>query len=84
MASKKITISLPEDVVERVTSLADRSGLPVSTWIAHAAADRARIEDGLAALQEWERESGALRPEDLAEARARLAEADAAMVRERR
>ncbi len=80
MASRKVTISLPEDLADRLIELASRAGLPVSAWIARAAVDRARLEDGLAALREWERESGPVPPDLLAKARAALADADAAML----
>jgi cytosine/adenosine deaminase-related metal-dependent hydrolase len=84
MASKKITISLPEDLVEEITKWSKATGVPVSTWIAEAAKDKARIEDGLAAMREWEELYGPFTPEELAAADEKLARADAEMMRGRR
>jgi cytosine/adenosine deaminase-related metal-dependent hydrolase len=84
MASKKITISLPEDLVEEITKWSKATGVPVSTWIAEAAKDKARIEDGLAALREWDEMDGPLTPEELAAADEKLARADAELLRGRR
>jgi predicted transcriptional regulator len=80
MASKKVTITLPAELVARSTELAKRAGLPLSTWLARAAEHQARIEDGLAAMREWEAEEGALTPEELAWADAEIARADAALL----
>ncbi|HEX5494663.1 MAG TPA: hypothetical protein VFX70_08845 [Mycobacteriales bacterium] len=79
-----MTISLPEELVEHLGELARHSGVPVSSWIAHAAREQARIQDGLEALREWEEESGPLTPEEMADARAAFAQADAAMIRSSR
>lgn len=76
MAAKKITITLSEQLAERVAQRAREAGIPFSTWIARAAEDRARIEDGLAAMAEWADEEGPLTDEELAEAAAELARAD--------
>jgi cytosine/adenosine deaminase-related metal-dependent hydrolase len=84
MATKKITISLPEDLVEEITKWSKATGVPVSTWIAEAAKDKARIEDGLAALREWDEMDGPLTPEELAAADEKLARADAELLRGRR
>jgi len=84
MASRKITISLPEDLVEEITKWSKATGIPVSTWIAEAARDKARIEDGLAALRDWEEMDGPLTPEELAAADEKLARADAELLRGRR
>jgi hypothetical protein len=80
MASKEIAISLPEELVERLQGYARQSGVPLSTRIAGAAQRRARVEDGLAAVREWEVLDGAVPPEALAWARAELARADAALL----
>lgn len=77
MASKKVTITLPERVVEVIAERAAQADLPISTWMARAAEDRARIEDGLAAMWEWDLESGSASPKELAWADAELARADA-------
>ncbi len=56
----------------------------MSAWIARAAREQARVEDGLAAIREWEQEAGALTPEELATARAALASADVERLKRRR
>ena len=77
MVSKKITITLPEEDLEQVKELARKAGLPLSTWITKVVEHEARIHAGLAALQEWEAEHGAITEEELAQAREELAKADA-------
>ena len=80
MATRKITITLPEETLERVAALARAEGIPLSTYIARMAEHRARIEDGLAAMREWELEHGPPSHEAqqwLADQLARLAEESA-------
>ncbi|GAA5174164.1 hypothetical protein GCM10023321_77430 [Pseudonocardia eucalypti] len=76
MAAKKVTITLPEQLAERLAQRAREAGIPFSTWIAQAAEERARIEDGQAAMAEWTRDEGPLTDDELAEAAAELARAD--------
>ena len=77
MATKKITITLPEEHVDRAKELAMEAGLPLSTWIAQIVEHEARIQAGLAAMREWDAEEGPLTEEELAEAKAVWAKADA-------
>jgi predicted transcriptional regulator len=79
MPSKKITISLPEELVERASKLASDEGLPFSNWVAGAVEQRARVQDGLAAMREWEAESGTPKPSAIAWVDNALAKADEAM-----
>ena len=66
MAVKKLSVSLEESVAERAASAAASHGVSLSAWL-NAAAERAiRIEDGLAAVREWEAEHGELSVEELA------------------
>ncbi|WP_420437024.1 hypothetical protein [Candidatus Poriferisodalis sp.] len=66
MAVKKLSVSLDESVAERAASAAASHGVSLSAWL-NAAAERAiRIEDGLAAVREWEAEHGELSVEELA------------------
>jgi len=58
MATRKVTITLPEEALERVSALARAEGLPLSTYLTRMAEHRIRIEDGLAAMREWEAEYG--------------------------
>ena len=58
VATKKITITMPEETLERVSALARAADLPLSTYVTRLAEHRIRIEDGLAAMKEWEQEYG--------------------------
>ncbi len=66
VATKKITITLPEETLASLRSLAAAAGLPLSTYLAEVTAHHARIQDGLAAMREWEQLSGTVDP-DVAE-----------------
>jgi predicted transcriptional regulator len=76
MATRKVTITLDEDLVEAMTRTARETGVPLSRLIASAAEREMRRRIGLAAVAEWEAEHGALTPEELAAARAEMAAAD--------
>ncbi|GGS99312.1 hypothetical protein GCM10010156_66710 [Planobispora rosea] len=80
MAVRKVSVSLPEEVLEAIGAAAEREGLSVSAWLARSAAHSIRIEAGLAAIAEWEREHGAFTAAELTEAAAELAELDARML----
>ncbi|MGH3951638.1 MAG: hypothetical protein ACRDSE_21395 [Pseudonocardiaceae bacterium] len=73
-------MSLPAELADNVSLAAERAGLSVSAWITRSAADSLRIEDGLAAVAEWETEHGAFTAADLTQAAAELAGVDAQMV----
>jgi predicted transcriptional regulator len=77
VATKKITITIPEDAVARLKEFAEETGVPLSTYIAQLVEHEIRIRDGLAALREWEAEDGPLTEEELAAARAELEKAAA-------
>ena len=51
---------------------AEAEGKSVSAWITDAARRALLVRDGLAAVAEWEAEHGALTPEELVAARARI------------
>lgn len=72
MATKKVTITLPKETLERVAKLARAKGVPLSTYIADMAEHRVRIEDGLAAMREWEAEYGPFTADELADAESRI------------
>jgi predicted transcriptional regulator len=76
MASKKVTISLPEELAARIVQASDASGTSVSRLIAEAIDDELRRREGLQAVKEWEEEHGAFTPEERAAARAEAAAAD--------
>ena len=60
MAVKKLSIALDPDVADAAASAAERSGQSLSAWLNDAARTRLRIQDGLAAVAEWEAEQGPL------------------------
>lgn len=76
MATRKVTITLDEDLVEAVAVAARAAGMPVSRLIASAAEREMRRRIGQAAVAQWEAEHGAFTPEELAAARAEMAAAD--------
>lgn len=76
MATRKVTITLDEDLVAAMTVAAHEAGIPLSRMIASAAEREMRRRLGLAAVAEWEAEHGAFTPEELAAARAEMAAAD--------
>ncbi|MBF9070408.1 ribbon-helix-helix domain-containing protein [Streptacidiphilus fuscans] len=77
MASKKVTITLEEALVEAMNVLAREAGVPVSRLIASAAERELRLRVGRAEFVAWQAEHGALTPQELADARAEMATADA-------
>jgi post-segregation antitoxin (ccd killing protein) len=81
MASKKVTITLDEELVEAIGVAAREAGVPVSRLIAGAAERELRLRIGRAAIAEWQTEQGGLTPQELADARAEMAEADAEYLR---
>jgi hypothetical protein len=77
----KRSVSLPPDLARRIERAAAREDTTVSAWIASTAEHRLKIEDGLRAVAEFERENGAFTPAELARGRAIV---DAALgIRER-
>jgi hypothetical protein len=69
---KKLSVALDERVAEAAAASAERHGLSLSAWLNRAAQNALAVEDGLAAVAEWEAEHGALTPEELAAADAVL------------
>jgi predicted transcriptional regulator len=76
MATRKVTITLDDDLVEAMAAEARAAGVPLSRLIASAAEREMRRRVGLAAVAEWEAEHGAFTPEEVAAARAEMAAAD--------
>jgi hypothetical protein len=72
--SPKLAITVDSDVHERVLAAAAQQGVSVSAWMTAAARRTLLVEDGLRAVEEWEREHGAFTEEELHAARARLAD----------
>jgi hypothetical protein len=78
VTTKKVTITLPEETHTKALAIAKQAGLPFSTWLAQTAEHEVRVQEGLEAMREWERENGAFSDAEVAWAESRLAEADAA------
>jgi hypothetical protein len=76
VATKKITITLPEDTLVRLRESAAASGIPLSTYIAQITEHHARIEAGLAEMREWEAEHGEITDEERANMAAEIARAE--------
>jgi hypothetical protein len=72
MGVKKLSVALDERVAEAAAASAERHGLSLSAWLNRAAANALAVEDGLAAVAEWEAEHGAFTAEEIAAADAVL------------
>ncbi|MDV5146835.1 CopG family transcriptional regulator [Streptomyces sp. SBC-4] len=82
MATKKVTVTIPEDLLEEIRADAAEQGL--SAYVAEALRLR-RDRDRLRELVDWlEEEYGPLTEEELAAGRAELEELDAEHERRRR
>ncbi len=85
MPVQKVSVSLDEQVLAAAKQSAERRGMSLSAWLnkvsESALETEGSLEDGLAAVAEWEAEHGPLSEEDLAAASAVL---DAAGIGRRR
>jgi hypothetical protein len=72
MAVKKLSVALDESIAEAAARSAERQGLSLSAWLNRAAENTLAVEDGLAAVVEWEAENGSLTAKELAAADAIL------------
>ena len=61
-------MALDSGVADAAASAADAAGQSLSAWLNVAAVNRLRVEDGLAAVAEWEAEQGPLTAEERAAA----------------
>lgn len=68
MPAQKLSIALEEPVFRAARKAAARRGMSLSAWLNEASRNALAIEDGLAAVAEWEAEHGPLSPADLLEA----------------
>lgn len=73
MAMKKISVSLDPDVVAQATAAARSEGRSLSAWLNEVARKALRIEQGLKAMDDWEREHGPFTDEQTAAAEALIA-----------
>ncbi len=85
MPVQKVSISLDEQVLVGAKQAAERRGMSLSAWLnkvsENALETEVSLEDGLAAVAEWEAEHGPPSPEVVAEVNAVL---DAAGIGRRR
>jgi hypothetical protein len=77
MAAKKVTVTLPEELVEALGVAAWEDGVPLSRLVASAAENELRRRVGRRLVAEWQAEHGAFSVEEIAAARAEMAVADA-------
>ena len=77
MAVKKVTVTLPEELVEALGSAAREDGVPLSRLVASAAESELRRRVGRRVVADWQDEHGAFTVEEIAAARAEMAAADA-------
>lgn len=66
MPVKKLSIALHPDIAAQIARSAAQHDTSVSGWIEDAARAALRREAGLAACDEYERDFGALTPEEIA------------------
>lgn len=72
MAATKLSIALEGPVAQAARRSAERRGISLSAWLNEASRSALRIEEGRAAVAEWEAEFGPLSAEELAAADAVL------------
>ncbi len=77
MATRKVTVTLPEELVEALGIAAREDGVPLSRLISSAAEWELRRRIGRQVIADWQSEHGAFTAEELAAARAEMAAADA-------
>jgi len=77
MATMKVTITLPEELVEALGVAAGEDGIPLSRLVASAVERELRRRIGQHLIEQWQAEHGAFTAEELAAARAEMAAADA-------
>ncbi|TDQ46871.1 hypothetical protein [Actinorugispora endophytica] len=77
MASHKVSVTLPEELLEASKTTARARGVSLSALITEALESLRRSEEGRAAVREFEAEAGEITVSERARARAVLAGADA-------
>lgn len=75
---RKVTVTLPEALVQALGEAAREDGVPLSRLVARAAEWQLRRRVGRRLIADWQAEHGAFTTEELAAARAEMAAADAA------
>ena len=77
MATKKVTVTLPQELVDALGAAAREDGVPLSRLVASAAERELRRRAGRQLVAEWQAEHGAFTAGELAAAKSELAAADA-------
>jgi post-segregation antitoxin (ccd killing protein) len=78
MATRKVTITLDEDLADAMAGAARAAGVSLSRLIASAAEREMRRSIARSVLAQWQEEHGAFTPAEMAAARAEMAAADLA------
>jgi|GEM_PF-1752895 len=78
MATRKVTITLSDELANALGVAARADGVPLSRLVASAAERELRRRLGQQLVQQWQQEHGAFTADELAAARAEIAAADAA------
>ena len=77
MATKKLTVTLPTELIDVMHAAANEDGVPVSRFVASALERDLRRRIGRALVAEWQAAHGEFTPAEIAAARAEMAAADA-------
>lgn len=72
MPVKKLSVALDANIAESAARAAANRGMSLSAWLNEAARKALKIDDGLAAVREWEAEHGPISEEVLARTRAEM------------
>lgn len=70
--SPKLAITIDPDVHAGVVAAAEARGMSLSAWMTEAARRALKLNDGLAAVADWEAENGPFSGAELAAARKRV------------
>jgi predicted transcriptional regulator len=76
VGTKKLSITLPEELAVTVKELANQEHMSVSAWLSHSAEAAVRRAAAREAVRAFEAEAGPLTAEELAEAAAILKAGD--------
>lgn len=72
MKVDKLSISFDPELGDAVRAAAAKTGKPLSSWLAEAAASKLRAEALARFLDDWQAEHGALTPAEIARAEEEL------------
>lgn len=72
MTADRFSVSFAPELGAAMREAADRDGVPVSSWLADAAAAKLRSDALQQLIAEWEREDGPVTPAELRRARLEL------------